>query len=185
MGITLMEIDVVNNNALGLRYDKVELSPYQPVWEELYEQEEEILHTVLDDYILKIEHIGSTSVPGLKAKPIIDIMAAVDDIVEGANCIELLIDLGYRYLGECGRSGRIFFVKQKQKITTHHLHLVEEESKYWRKNLLFRNILRDNEKLAQEYAQVKENLAAKFKLNRDKYREEKAEFINRILTNHY
>jgi GrpB-like predicted nucleotidyltransferase (UPF0157 family) len=134
---------------------------------------------LIGDYVLDIQHIGSTSVPGLIAKPILDIGIAIMDFEEGKRCIKPIESLGYEYKGENGIPGRHYFVKGDP--TTHHLHIVEIDSEEWKKNITFRDSLRKNEMLAKEYAKLKLELAEKFKYNREAYTDGKTDFVNYVL----
>jgi len=145
----------------------------------LYKEEEKELLRVLGDVIIDVQHIGSTSVPGMIAKPIIDIMVAVKNLGDLALCIGGLEKLHYRFLGTGGRPGRLFFVKGQPENVTHHLHLVEKDSHYWRDNIFFRDYLRTHDNIAKEYAKLKLELAAKFKTDRESYKICKSKFIKR------
>lgn len=170
---------------LGLEYDRVEIVPYISEWKKIYEKEEQLLYSVLEGYNVDIRHIGSTSIPGLAAKPIIDIMIGFKNLDSTRECTLEIIELGYYYFGECGRPGRKFFVKTQQGLTTHHLHIVEKGSKYWENNLLFKDILTNNSKIAQEYENLKKDLARKYRNDRDAYKENKSNFIDNVLSGLY
>jgi len=131
--------------AIGLEKGIVRLAQYSPEWKTLYEEEEKLLIDSVGRYIIDIQHIGSTSVHGLIAKPILDIGIAIKDFEEGKRCIEPIESLGYEYKGENGIPGRHYFVKGDP--TTHHLHIVEINSEEWKKNITFRDSLRDSSPL--------------------------------------
>jgi GrpB-like predicted nucleotidyltransferase (UPF0157 family) len=164
---------------LGLEKGVVRLVLYSPEWAKLFDEEKRLLMALIGDYVLDIQHIGSTSVPGLIAKPILDIGIAIEDFEEGKRCIQPIESLGYEYKGENGIPGRHYFVKGNP--TTHHLHIVEINSEEWKKNITFRDSLRKNEMLAEEYAKLKLELAEKFKYNRVAYTDGKTDFINYVL----
>jgi len=164
---------------LGLEKGVVRLVLYSPEWAKLFDEEKRLLMALIGDYVPDIQHIGSTSVPGLIAKPILDIGIAIMDFEEGKRCIQPIESLGYEYKGENGIPGRHYFVKGNP--TTHHLHIVEINSEEWKKNITFRDSLRKNEMLAEEYAKLKLELAEKFKYNRVAYTDGKTDFINYVL----
>jgi GrpB-like predicted nucleotidyltransferase (UPF0157 family) len=164
---------------IGLEKGIVRLSPYSPEWKTLYEEEERLLKDLISEYIIDIQHIGSTSIPGMIAKPILDIGIAIAYFEEGQKCIEPIESFGYEYKGENGIPERHYFVKGDP--TTHHLHIVEIDSEEWKKNITFRDALRKNDDLAKEYAKLKLNLAEKFKYNRVAYTDGKTDFVNYVL----
>lgn len=165
---------------IGLKYDIVELHSYNSEWQLLFEEEKKELLSLLQKYIIGIEHIGSTAIPGLISKPIIDIMLGLKKYSDSEKCIIKLGNIGYKCFGECGRPGRLFFIKGGIK-STHHLHLVEYGSIYWRENILFRNYLRRHKNVANEYASIKKELAKRYKNNRDAYRFYKSLFVENTL----
>jgi len=164
---------------LGLEKGVVRLVLYSPEWAKLFDEEKRLLIALIGDYVLDIQHIGSTSVLGLIAKPILDIGIAIEDFEEGKRCIQPIESLGYEYKGENGIPGRHYFVKGNP--TTHHLHIVENNSEEWKKNITFRDSLRKDEMLAEEYAKLKLELAGKFKYDRVAYTDGKTDFINYVI----
>ena len=122
----------------------IKLIDYDPKWPILYEEEKASILGVVGDFIVDIQHIGSTAVPGLAAKPIIDIMMAIRRLALVENCIQPLQTIGYAYLGEYGIPGRHYFRKPPGDLEarTHHLHLVEKEGDFWERHILFRDFLR-------------------------------------------
>lgn len=135
---------------------------------------------------VRFEHIGSTAIPGMVTKPIIDIMAAVKDEEEQNRVARVLAENGYSNLGECGRPGRLFLVRGLRRcLTTHHLHLVLDGSAYQQTHVAIRDILGADAGLAAEYTALKLQLADEYPLNRMLYRFFKGSFIeNRILRHH-
>jgi GrpB-like predicted nucleotidyltransferase (UPF0157 family)/protein associated with RNAse G/E len=166
---------------LGLPAKHAGLQPYDPLWPHLYAEEAVRIAAALGDWALAIEHIGSTAVPGLAAKPIIDIGVAVRNFEEATRCINPLAALGYLYLGEQGIPRRHYFVKGSTENRTHHLHMVEPDSVDWRQHLAFRDYLRKHPTVAQEYAALKERLAAQFPTDRRLYTQAKAGLIAKVL----
>ena len=154
------------------------IEEYSPTWQTLFDEEFLHLSEVLDDVV--IEHIGSTSVKGLAAKPIIDIMIGVSSLENAHQYIATICSLGYLYIPEyeIEMPERRYF----KKITiddkhTHHIHLVEKDSAFWERHLYFRDRLRSDEMLRDNYAAVKYKLAEEFRDDRDGYTNAKTTFI--------
>ena len=165
--------------ALGLLRGTVRIKPYSADWPRLFEAERARLQAVIGRYVLDIQHIGSTSVPGLAAKPILDIGVAVANFEEAAVCIEPLVALGYEYLGERGIPRHHFFARGDPR--THYLHMNEITSDDWQQTLAFRDYLRRHPEATQEYADLKQALAVRFAGDREAYTLAKTEFIEQIL----
>ncbi len=161
----------------GVRDGRVELVVYDPAWPALYETERERLEPLLPGS-LEIHHIGSTAVPGLLAKPIIDIVALVDDLDAP---IAALIGSGYQYARAFNAtlSHRRFLCYPTASHRTHHLHLVDDRSELERR-LYFRDRLRADPALAAEYVALKRTLAARYPEDREAYTEAKAPFIGHV-----
>jgi GrpB-like predicted nucleotidyltransferase (UPF0157 family) len=166
---------------LGLDRKIVELVSHQKAWKTLFESEEKLICGALGDLVLAIEHVGSTSIEGIKAKPIIDIMVGVRRLSDVEKCIAPLEQIGYEFRGEQGIAGRPFFRKGTFQASTHHLSVVEYGGEIWKKHLSFRNYLRANAEAAREYDALKKDLAAKYKNEREKYTFGKTEFVEEIL----
>jgi len=163
---------------LGLPNDEVIVSSYTDDWPLIYQTEVKRIQKAIGMYILDIQHIGSTSVPGLCAKPIIDIAIAVESFEGATVCIAPLEKIGYRYRGENGMPRRHYFVKGDPR--THHIHMLEENSENWARHIRFRNRLRSNPLLIQEYGALKLALASNYHRNRYSYQKGKSEFIARV-----
>jgi 3'-5' exoribonuclease 1 len=149
--------------------DRIELLPYDAGWPEEFKKEKEAVVAALGSAAegLSIEHTGSTAVPGLKAKPTIDLMvgAPAGKISEAA--VKALVGLGYKHMGEHGIPGREFF--RKGLPPTHHLHWVERDGSFWERLLLFRDHLRTHPGDCVLYETVKSDLAGKFSKERERY----------------
>ncbi len=160
----------------GIRDGRVELVAYDPAWPALYETERERLEPLLEAQ--EIHHVGSTAVPGLLAKPIIDIVALVDDLNEP---IAALIDRGYQYPWAFNGTlaHRRFLCYPTASHRTHHLHLVDDRAELDRR-LYFRDRLRADSALASEYVALKRALAARYPEDREAYTDAKAPFIGRV-----
>ncbi len=151
---------------------------YDPQWPILYEKEKARILAVIGDKVVAIEHIGSTAVPGLGAKPIIDIMVGVHHLAKADECIEPLQGIGYEYVPEYEVSipERRFF-----RRSHFHLHVVERTSDFWERHILFRDFLRTHPETARQYHQLKTELAAKFGSDRDAYTAAKTSFIESVV----
>ena len=156
--------------------------PYRYGWPALFEQEAERLRQALGDKALRIEHIGSTSVPGLAAKPIIDILVAVVSLAQAEASIPDLEVLGYQHRSHDAIPERLFLAKESApEHRTHHLSLAEPESGFWENHLAFRDYLRVHDELAAEYVELKQRLAVEFARTGELDRDGKTEFVARVL----
>lgn len=168
--------------SIGLRRGTVELKAYDPQWSALFDDEKKRLLEVFGDRIIAIEHIGSTSIPGISAKPIIDINVAVKLLDRIDDFISELPQMGYEYMPQRRFHDRQFFPKGSRERRTHHLNLTERASKSgWEDHLTFRNYLRDNEDARKDYETLKKKLAAEFSENREEYTRQKSNFIQSII----
>lgn len=165
--------------------DNIIIVPYNPNWPKLAEEEISILKSLFPySWIVDIQHIGSTAIPGLSAKPIIDIYIGVTSIEEAQNAIPKIKDLSYQFWLENPNKEKMFFVKGMPPFgegRTHHIHLVEHNSNYWRARILFRDFLRSHPQEAQEYEQLKLQLMQENSVDREFYTDAKAEFITLVL----
>jgi GrpB-like predicted nucleotidyltransferase (UPF0157 family) len=140
-----------------------------------------VLRTTLEPWLGgPIEHVGSTAVPGLLAKPVIDIMAGVRDLEGSAAAIPVLVERGWVYFPY--RSDVMhWFCKPSPAFRTHHLHLVPFRSRLWIDRIAFRDELRRDSSLAAEYAELKKALAQRYEFDREAYTEAKGPFVRRVL----
>lgn len=164
---------------IGLEHGTVRLFPHSRQWNAFYEDERDGLLAALGSHILAIQHIGSTAIPDMPAKPIIDIAASVGGEDEVPACIQPLATRGYEYKGEYGLPGRHFFVKGTPH--THYLHVVASTSQHWRSWMLFRDYLTSTPDLAAEYAELKKRLAEEHSSDRNSYTKAKGTFIEKAL----
>ena len=164
--------------------DEVVITEYDPNWVLLFEQESARILAVLDgDLVTRIEHFGSTAVPGLAAKPIIDLLVGVRSLAEAKQVAVFQLErLGYAYWFENPDFQRLFFVKglPPNSPRTHHIHMVELNSILWER-LLFRDYLRKHPDEAARYAQLKYYLAQRFSIDREAYTMGKAEYIESVM----
>lgn len=158
--------------------EPVVIHPYDSEWPALYEDEKARIAAAIGGHIVAIEHIGSTSVPGLGAKPVIDIMVAVQSLEDAGACIEPLQGLGYEYVPrfEDELPERRYFRKGSPR--THQVHMVELSSPFWERHLLFRDYLRAHPYVAAGYDALKRQLAEQYGTNRHGYTNAKTEFIH-------
>ena len=164
---------------LGLERGAVRLSPHSEEWHTIFESERQLILGSIGALVLAVEHIGSTAICGIMAKPIIDICVAVEEFDDGDLCVDALERLGYAHKGENGIPHRKYFVKGDPR--THHLHLVTSESNFWHTHLLFRDYLNEHPSKAAQYDALKKELALRFSKDREAYTFGKAAFINEVL----
>ncbi|BBI50470.1 hypothetical protein HORIV_28910 [Vreelandella olivaria] len=164
-------------------HEEVALFPYDLAWPTLFEKERDRLLALFPDQFLAIEHIGSTAVPDLSAKPIIDILAGVDSMSRADELLEPLCRAKYATSMEYNASlvGRRWLMRWADGRRTHHLHLMVYGSEEWHRRLAFRNRLRDSTELAQQYERSKRQWAAAFKTDREAYTAAKGDFIHEAL----
>ena len=158
----------------------VVIVPYDPTWPAQFEAEREVLERALSVRLVgSIVHIGSTAVPGLAAKPVIDIMAGVRSLVESQPVIGAAGQLGYCY-APYRPDEEHWFCKPSPLVRTHHLHLVPFGSPLWVQSLAFRDYLRAHAEIAAEYEALKRRLAEEHHFDREAYTQAKSPFIARI-----
>jgi len=157
------------------------LEDYDNSWPSKFEEEKAFLLSVVGRWNYgSIEHVGSTAVPGLVAKPIIDVMFGVKSLEKSKPAIEVLVKHGYEYW-PYKADVMHWFCKPSDAFRTHHLHLIPFESPLWQERIKFRDLLRLNSDLANEYANLKRALATKHKEDREAYTEKKWPFIQQAL----
>lgn len=157
----------------------VEVVDWNPKWVEQYESARDAIYEVLGERIESIEHIGSTAIKDLAAKPTIDMMVGQPKLRVDDGVISAMQSLGYRYLGEYGIPDRHFF--RKGSPPTHHLHWVEIDSHFWEVQVLFRDYMRDHPEEAQRYETMKVKLAERFHDDRPKYTLSKTGYVKGVL----
>lgn len=159
----------------------VYLNDYNPDWEKSYEYEKKRILDALGDKVVGIEHIGSTSIKDLKAKPIIDIIVGVKNLDEVFYFVTPLRDIEYEYVPKPEFKARRFFRKGLYGQGTCHLHICEFNSSEWIEKILFRDYLRLHTHAAQEYVSLKKELASKYQFDRSTYTKKKEPFIKAII----
>ena len=168
---------MVDDSQLPKEQRDVELVPHNPEWSRLADQEAERILEGINFPVIGIYHIGSTSVPGIKAKPILDFVLEVEDLEDVKKYHSNFIDLGYNSKGEFGIPGREFFTRDTNGDRTHHLHVFQSGHPDIERHLVFRDYLRANPDAAREYENLKEELAKRFPKASGSYTEAKSEFI--------
>ncbi len=157
--------------------------PYDPRWPQLFQAESELIRKQIGSYLDALEHVGSTAVPGLAAKPIIDIMPGLRQLSDARGCIEPLAAIGYEYVPEYENElpERRYFRKGPPEGRTHHVHMVETATEFWQRHLLFRDYLRIHQETAEEYEALKHRLAREHLSDRDAYTSGKTPFIEAVV----
>jgi GrpB-like predicted nucleotidyltransferase (UPF0157 family) len=167
---------------IGLSRDSVQVVAYQPEWAESFRREAVRLRSALGSAVSQIQHVGSTSVPGMIAKPIIDMIAAVERLASASTLVPVLERLGYEHRPGNPVPGRLFFALGPRTHRTHHLSLAEVDSSFWHEHIAFRDCLLAYRRVAEEYASLKKRLAAQFRRDRPSYTAAKEEFIRHTLS---
>lgn len=161
--------------------EPIRLVAYDPQWPERFERESLLLAEAIGPWVTGgIHHVGSTAVPGLEAKPTIDVLVGVKDLESARGCFEPLAELGYLYAPYLPEEMH-WFCKPSPSRREFHLHLVPAGSQRFRDELAFRHRLRDSQEVAREYAELKKSLAARFRSDREGYTEGKSDFVARVL----
>lgn len=165
----------------GVMRAPIELVDYDAAWPVKFAAEKKLLLSSLRPWLVgSIEHVGSTAIPGLRAKPVIDIMVGVETLSESRDAIPVLEKLGYQYW-PYKADVMHWLCKPSDEFRTHHLHLIPCNSALWQARLAFRDYLRRDAAAAAEYATLKDELAAKCRNDREAYTEGKTDFVQRIV----
>ncbi|WP_270564218.1 GrpB family protein [Clostridium beijerinckii] len=168
---------------IGLRQDEVVLSLSEPeYWNEAFKEEKQKLEVLLQGQYIAIEHVGSTAISGIMAKPIIDIAIGIKDFENIDIIKDLMIKGGYEYRSSNSSDERVLFIKVIDSKRTHHLHIEQYLGESWSNHVNFRDSLLHNTNLREEYMKLKIILAQKYPNDRKKYTSEKAEFIQLVLS---
>ncbi|TQR45940.1 GrpB family protein [Paenibacillus popilliae] len=166
------------------------IEDYNDAWPVMFNELKNILGNKLGELALTIEHVGSTSVPGLSAKPILDIDIVIDSMTLLPQVIGKLSELGYFYEGNLGVENREAFARtddivphneEMNQKPKHHLYVCNKESEALKKHITFRDILRQHPDLVTAYSSLKIELAEKFTNNRTAYTDGKTHFVNTVL----
>ena len=165
---------------LGLESGTVRVVPYDPAWPALFAAESARLTAALGARLpLALEHMGSTAVPGLAAKPVLDLLGGYAPGAPVTEYVAALVRAGYVHRGEQGIPGREFFRRGEPRA--YHLHVVADGSTVWREQLAFRDALRRDPVLRVAYAELKLSLARRFPRDRESYIDGKGDFVRRVV----
>ena len=157
---------------------KVEVVPHDPKWREMFKVESNRVMDALGKNVVAVHHMGSTAIPQIYAKPIIDLLVEVKDITKVDEQKASMESLGYKVMGEFGISGRRFFLKDNQEnIRTHHIHTFTVGSDQVKRHLAFRDYMISHLEDAQSYSKLKCKLATEYPRDIDKYMDGKDGFI--------
>lgn len=164
-----------------MRTKKIIVVPYDEIWPEEFEKIRSVISMTLGDLALSIEHVGSTSVPGLWAKPIIDLDVVISDNSVLPKVIEKLKEIGYEYEGNLGIEGReAFKYESKPELMLHHLYVCPKDSPELKRHMTFRDYLRSHPDSVEEYSRVKQDGAKLYPEDIDSYLEYKGPVIEKI-----
>lgn len=180
-------LETLQEKILRVTSEKVEIENYNPAWSKLFEEEKEhLLKCLPHDIIKRIEHFGSTAIPNMPAKPIIDMLVEITSLEETKNIIAPILEAqGYDYFWRPTSCDDVppfycwFIKRDKNGNRTHHIHMVEKDFEHWDK-LYFRDYLITNPKRAEEYAKLKKSLSKKYSNDRIKYTNKKTDFILKL-----
>lgn len=175
---------MTDEESLRLAIDEeVSLATYDPQWREAFVAERDRLLALFPGAILEIEHIGSTAVPGMPAKPIADVPAGVASIEAADALVEPLCRAGYATSAEFNASlvDRRWLMRWASGRRTHHLHIVVHGGQAWAERVAFRDALAGDEAIAERYAGLKRRLAGTHRLDREAYTEAKGDFVRAVL----
>jgi GrpB-like predicted nucleotidyltransferase (UPF0157 family) len=161
-------------------YDRLVVVAYDSAWPVIFERLAARVRECLADLVLRVEHVGSTAVPGLAAKPIVDIDAVVASAVEIPLAIERLATIGYVHEGNLGIEGREAF-REPPGEDRHHLYLLAQGANELRRHIAFRDALRADARLRSEYAALKHLLADRHSKDREAYTSAKDAFVKAVL----
>ncbi len=167
-------------SSLGSDGGHVEIVEYRPEWPAIFERERAVILDRYGPWVMDVHHVGSTSVPGLAAKPILDIMPVVANPNDGENAVGPMTTLGYRYSGENGLPGRFYFDKIVDGRTVVQAHMYPQDHSDVRKLVAFRDHLRTHQQATCDYERLKWELASKHREDRVAYTDAKGAFVREI-----
>lgn len=156
---------------------RITVVPYDARWSDLFQEEADELTAMFGGEVVAIHHIGSTAIPGIHAKPIIDILVEVQDIERIDAFNQEMAERGYVPKGEFGIRGRRFFIKGTEESRTHHVHVFQTGDAEFERHLVFRDYLRAHPEEAQAYSRLKQELARRFPNDIDSYMAGKDDLI--------
>ena len=166
---------------IGTTYGKVEIVEYASAWTEAFKTEKTVLLNALGDEVIEIEHVGSTAIAKMVAKPTIDMMLGLKVLNPVEHYLHTLQEIGYQFRPSHPVPGRLHFAKIGQTLRTHNLSLTKYGSLFWKEHLLFRDYLQCNSEAAEAYRELKLRLAEAYPDDTIRYTEGKNEFIEQVL----
>lgn len=164
----------------GTDDDRIELVEYNPHWPALFQAEAQRIRTACGPALAAIEHIGSTALPGVAAKPVLDLMLGVRRLEDADQLVAPMQHLGYEYAGRYEAFGRFSFVLRMYGRRVSHAHGFVVDGRHWRRHLFFRDYLRTHPAAAARYEALKRRLAARYGDDREAYSDGKAPFLRSI-----
>lgn len=167
--------------SLGTQGGHIEIVEYSPDWPRIFEREAAAILAACRPRVTEVHHVGSTSVPGLAAKPVLDMMPIVAGPAEGHKAVSGMTSLGYCYRGEDGIPGRFYYDMIVDGRTVAHVHMLPAGHPDARKHLVFRDHLRTHPGAARDYERLKRELASRYRDDRRTYTDSKADFISGII----
>lgn len=158
----------------------MEVVEYDEQWPKIFQDEKELISSTIGNVIIDIQHIGSTAIPQISAKPIIDIAVLIPSLDDAEKYIEPLKSIGYQFFKDRSSVERLFFVKGEPP--KYHLSLAQPEKfSYWKRQILFRDYLRQHHDWALKYEAIKKSLMEIHPDGRQQYSDGKKEFVNKVL----
>ena len=164
---------------IGLKTDLVKLYPYDSEWAVEFQKEKERLLELLSVYNLNIQHVGSTSLVGCPAKPVIDIFIGVESLEIAEKIIPVMVQNGY--INKINVPNEVYFKKISNGLTTHHIHVADMYGEVWNSQILFRDYLNSHPEILKQYIELKERLASMYPDDRDSYAKGKHQFIEDVI----
>ena len=166
---------------IGIKRNTVKILEYNPEWKSEYLKEKDGLKSALKGYDVNIQHVGSTSIVGCKAKPIIDIAIGIPNLEYGNKLIPILQKIGYYYNDTVSFDGSYFLKKCENDIETHFIHIEDKNGKSWQNHIVFRDYMNLNSGEVVRYSNLKNFLAQKFYNDRKSYTKSKEIYIKKII----
>lgn len=166
---------------IGLKRGTVKLVKHDPKWRPSFKREENKIRKIFGSDALEIQHVGSTSIPGILAKPIIDMVLIIRSLRKAKQHLEKLEEHGYKLKKKDTKKERLFLTKGPKEKRTHYLHIGEIGSGYGEDMILFRDYLLKHKDTAKKYSELKNDLAKKYQDRRDVYGQKKHRLIEAII----
>ncbi len=166
---------------IGLKRGVAKLVGYNPKWRQNFEREQQKIRKIFGRDALEIQHVGSTAIPGILAKPIIDIALIVPSLQKAKRYEKKLKEIGYEIKKNDTKKERLFFTKGPEKKRTHYLHIGKIDSGYAEDMILFRDYLYTHKNAAKKYSELKEKLAEKYQNTREIYTAKKEKLVRGIV----